>query len=52
LVKDIEAKEELMSTALELLESETAQEGLIKNITALGKPNATVEIVNELEKIV
>jgi len=51
LVKDIEAKEQLVSTALELIENEYACEGLIKNITELGKPNATIEIVNELEKI-
>lgn len=51
LVKDIEAKEILMSSALELVESDFAQEGLIKNIGLLGKPNATVEIVDELEKI-
>ena len=51
LVKDVEAKEVLMSTALELIESDEAQEGLMKNIAPLGKPNATADIVNELEKI-
>lgn len=52
LVKDIEAKEQLMDTALELIDNEYACQGLIKNITLLGKPNATIEIVDELEKIV
>ena len=52
LVRDVEAKEQLISTALELVGNEYASEGLIKNISLLGKPNATVEIVNELEKIV
>jgi UDP-N-acetylglucosamine--N-acetylmuramyl-(pentapeptide) pyrophosphoryl-undecaprenol N-acetylglucosamine transferase len=51
LIKDIEAKEELISSALELLENDYACDGLRKNIAALGKPNATQEIVNELEKI-
>ncbi|MFT6981621.1 MAG: UDP-N-acetylglucosamine--N-acetylmuramyl-(pentapeptide) pyrophosphoryl-undecaprenol N-acetylglucosamine transferase [Crocinitomicaceae bacterium] len=51
LVKDIEAKEQLIPAALELIENEYACEGLIKNIQPLGKPNATVEIVDELEKI-
>lgn len=51
LVKDVEAKEVLISTALELIGNDYACEGLVKNITELGKPNATIEIVNELEKI-
>ncbi|NRA12248.1 MAG: undecaprenyldiphospho-muramoylpentapeptide beta-N-acetylglucosaminyltransferase [Crocinitomicaceae bacterium] len=52
LVKDIEAKEQLIPTALELIENDYACEGLIKNIAPLGKPNATIEIVDELEKII
>lgn len=51
LVKDIEAKEILIPTALELTESEEALAGLVKNISLLGRPNATADIVNELEKI-
>lgn len=51
LVKDVECKDHLISTALELINNEYACEGLMKHITELGKPNATIEIVNELEKI-
>ena len=51
LVKDVEAKEQLIPETLELIENEYACEGLVKNIQPLGKPNATVEIVDELEKI-
>lgn len=52
LVKDVEAREKLIPTALEVLASEEQQKGLIAQIAKMGKPNATEEIVNELEKLV
>ena len=52
LIKDVDAKEQLISTALELVNNESKCTELTQNIKALGKPNATQEIVNELEKLV
>ncbi len=52
LVKDVESKEELMSTALDLLKDESRCKQMAENIGKLGKPNATQEIVDELEKLV
>ncbi|MDX2362277.1 MAG: undecaprenyldiphospho-muramoylpentapeptide beta-N-acetylglucosaminyltransferase [Crocinitomicaceae bacterium] len=52
LVKDIEAKEQLIPSVLELIANESQCKELVENITQLGKPNATIEIVNELEKLV
>lgn len=51
LVKDSEAKEHLIPTAIKLLEDEPLKNELILNIEILGKPAATVDIVNEIEKI-
>lgn len=51
LVKDSEAKEHLIPTAIKLLEDEPLKKELILNIELLGKPTATVDIVNEIEKI-
>ena len=51
LVKDVEAKEKLIPAFLELIDDEGKCDLLRKNIAELGKPNATVSIVNELEKI-
>ena len=51
LVKDIDAKEQLMGRALELLSDEKQCEDLANNIGKLGKPNATIDIANEIEKI-
>lgn len=52
LVKDIESKETLLPTALNLVNDEVKCAELIKNIADLGKPNATAEIVDELEKLI
>lgn len=51
LVKDAEAKDVLIGRALELINDAAKCAELKKNISALGKPNATADIVNELEKI-
>ena len=52
LVRDVDAKEQLMRKAIELLSNEKQLDELANNIEKLGKPNATVDIVNEIEKIV
>lgn len=49
LVNDNEAKNKLISTALELLENNDKCSTISKNAGALGKPNATAEIVDVLE---
>lgn len=51
LVKDGEAIDSLLPTAIDLLGNETLKETLIKEITKLGKPHATESIVDTLEKI-
>ncbi len=51
LVKDNEATEKLIDKTLETLNNEEKCNELSKNIKQLGKPNATKEIVDELEKI-
>ena len=51
LVKDKDAKEELMQTALRLLDDVQKQQELIKNIQQLAKPNAATEIANEILKL-
>lgn len=51
LVKDVDAKEQLIPRILELLANEEECNSLRKNIKELGKPNATEDIVNELEKV-
>lgn len=52
LVKDVEAKEFLVSTALELLKNNEKKGVLAANIKALGRPKATKDIVNELMTLV
>lgn len=52
LVKDIEAKKKMIATALDLISNPEKSNSLAKNIGKLGKPNATQEIVDELEKLV
>ena len=52
LIKDIEAKEKLMPEAIKLLSDNAKSEELSKNIAELGKPNATQEIVNQLESLI
>ena len=52
LVKDVDAQKTLIQTALSLLGNEARCAELSRNIRALGKPMATSDIVNELEKLV
>lgn len=52
LVKDSEAKENLIPTAIKLLNSEEERTNLSNEISKLGKPHATADIVNEIEKII
>ncbi len=52
LVKDVDAKEQLIQEALNLLKDENKCTELSKNIAELGKPNATQEIVNQLESLI
>ncbi|HNP95711.1 MAG TPA: undecaprenyldiphospho-muramoylpentapeptide beta-N-acetylglucosaminyltransferase [Cyclobacteriaceae bacterium] len=52
MVSDAEAGKKLVDEALKLLHDHTLTERLSKNIKALGKPNATEDIVNEIEKLV
>lgn len=51
LVKDSEAKETLIPTAIGLLNNENLRTALSSEITKLGKPKATESIVDEIEKI-
>ncbi len=51
LVKDTEAKEQLVAALLKLLADEEKQHTLSENIKQMAKPNATDEIVNEIEKL-
>jgi UDP-N-acetylglucosamine--N-acetylmuramyl-(pentapeptide) pyrophosphoryl-undecaprenol N-acetylglucosamine transferase len=51
LVKDVEAKEKLIPTAIGLLDNEPLRAELAAEITKLGKPKATESIVDEIEKI-
>jgi len=52
MVKDIEAKENLIPEALRLLSDSSQCSELTKNIAELGKPNATQEIVDQLEALI
>lgn len=52
LIKDSEAREQLVRTALELVQDPDRCHELAAHMQALGKPNATADIVNELEKII
>ncbi|HCW06892.1 MAG TPA: undecaprenyldiphospho-muramoylpentapeptide beta-N-acetylglucosaminyltransferase, partial [Cytophagales bacterium] len=52
LVKDSEAKENLVSEALKLIFDSQRCKALSENIGKLAKPNATEEIVNEIEKLI
>jgi UDP-N-acetylglucosamine--N-acetylmuramyl-(pentapeptide) pyrophosphoryl-undecaprenol N-acetylglucosamine transferase len=51
LVKDHEAKDILIQTALDLLKNESKMAELSKVIEAMAKPNATYDIVDIIEKI-
>lgn len=52
MVKDSEAMEQLVDTAMELLNNEDRKEVLSRNISMMAKPNATVDIVNEIEELI
>lgn len=52
LVKDVQAKEILVSEALKLVYDEGRCEKLSGQIAKLAKPNATSEIVDEIEKMI
>ena len=51
-IKDISAKNELVSEALKLLFDEHQCGRLIENISRLARPYATEEIVDEIEKLI
>lgn len=52
LVKDVDAREQLIKSALELLNNSDRQAELSKNILALAKPNAAEEIVDEIVELI
>lgn len=52
MIKNGEAKKMLIDEAIKLLYDKQLCDRLSKNISALGKPNAAEEIVNEIEKLV
>lgn len=51
LVKDSDASKQLVSEALKLVYDESRCEKLSKNIAPMGKPHATNDIVDEIEKM-
>lgn len=51
MVKDIEAREKLAAEVLDLIKNKERQTVLSKNIVAMGKPNATENIIEEIEKL-
>lgn len=51
LVKDADAKEKIVATALSLMKDESLQQTMITNIAALAKPNADDDIANEVFKL-
>lgn len=52
LVKDVQAREELVKVALDLLHDKEKQANLIDNILNLGKPNAAIEIAQQVLSLV
>lgn len=52
LVKDTAAIDELIPTVITLFENDTKQLELSKAIKVMGKPNATEDIVNVIEKLI
>ena len=52
IVKDRDAKDSLVDTAIGLLDDEQKMSELRQNIKSMGKPNATSDIVNQLEEII
>src|SRR5690606_1428968 len=51
LVKDADAREILIDTAISLMNNKEQQKSLAENSVKLGKPNATKEIVREIVKV-
>jgi UDP-N-acetylglucosamine--N-acetylmuramyl-(pentapeptide) pyrophosphoryl-undecaprenol N-acetylglucosamine transferase len=52
MIKDVEAVSQLIDAALKLMYDEQQCQKFAENITKLGMPNATEEIVNEIEKLI
>lgn len=52
MIKDADAGSQLVDAGLKLLYDETQCQRFVENISKLGKPNATEEIVNEIEKLI
>jgi len=52
LVKDVDAPNILVQTVLSLLDNKEEMEQLANNIYALGKPNAAIDIKNEVMKLI
>ncbi|MCH2223953.1 MAG: undecaprenyldiphospho-muramoylpentapeptide beta-N-acetylglucosaminyltransferase [Crocinitomicaceae bacterium] len=52
LVKDVDSKDKLISEVLQLMSDSVRCAELREGIASLGKPNATAEIVDQLEKLV
>ena len=52
MVHDSEAKEKMISTAIDLLNDENKKMELADNLKKLAKPNAAAEIANEILKII
>ncbi|MCL4856166.1 MAG: UDP-N-acetylglucosamine--N-acetylmuramyl-(pentapeptide) pyrophosphoryl-undecaprenol N-acetylglucosamine transferase, partial [Flavobacteriales bacterium] len=52
LVKDVNAKTELISALIELVENTSTQEQLKKNIKLLAKPDAASQIADEVIKLI
>lgn len=52
LVKDNEARQQLINRAIELIRDEAQKDRLSKNIKAMAKPNAAEEIVEEIVKLI
>ena len=52
LVQDNEVKSLLVDTVITLLNDQEKQDQMIKNVSKMGLPNATIEIVNEIEKLI
>jgi UDP-N-acetylglucosamine--N-acetylmuramyl-(pentapeptide) pyrophosphoryl-undecaprenol N-acetylglucosamine transferase len=52
MIKDSDAGAQLIDTAMKLLYDESQCKKLATNIARLGKPDATEQIVNEIEKLI
>jgi UDP-N-acetylglucosamine--N-acetylmuramyl-(pentapeptide) pyrophosphoryl-undecaprenol N-acetylglucosamine transferase len=52
LIKDVEAREKLITEALSMLNDTDRCAKLTRNIAAMGKPDAAVNIVKEIEKLI